>query len=135
MPAPRPYETSDQVYAVFGELWRRLLADPALGAAHAKTPLRVALVVTDPPAQIVLSPGQVHLGEADQPPDVRIILDADTAHRFWLKQLTLPVALARGLMRVTGPTMHAMKLPGLLRPGFAQYPGLCRAHGIPVEVD
>jgi hypothetical protein len=127
----RAYQSSDQVYAVFGELWRQLVAIPELAELYARTPLTVAFLISNPDAQIIVSPGRVDCGASSTPPDVRIILDADIAHEFWLQRLTLPTALLTGRMRISGAMQQLTRLPALLRPGYSLYADLCRAHGVP----
>lgn len=129
----RAYCTTEQVYAVFGDLWRKLLADPDLSTMYARRPLRVAFILSDPPAEIHLTPDRVSFGPALEKPDVEIALETETAHRFWLGHVTLPVLLATRKMRVRGSTSDMMRLPGLLKPGYDLYPAICRAHGISTE--
>jgi hypothetical protein len=124
----RAYQTSDQVYAVFGELWRRLLTD------RRPLPVTVSLTITDPPAAFLLAHGDVRLGAHHDPADVEVALDAETAHRIWTNRLSIGEAAIRGLVKARGRTALLMQqLPALLQPSHAIYAELCRAHGIPSE--
>jgi len=48
-------------------------------------------------------------------------MDADTAHRFWLGKVNVPVALARGQMKAKGPVAKILKLLPLTKPIFPRY--------------
>ena len=41
-------------------------------------------------------PSEVDFGESEMEPEVTMTMEADTAHRFWLGQVNVTVALARG---------------------------------------
>ena len=61
-------------------------------------------------------------------------LETETAHRFWLGRGQLPLLIAQGKIRIHGPVRHMLRLPALLKPGYAIYQEICRANGIPTEV-
>jgi hypothetical protein len=46
---------------------------------------------------------------------------ADTAHRFWLGEVNVTVALARGQMKAKGPVAKVLKLVPLTKPVFPRY--------------
>ncbi len=46
---------------------------------------------------------------------------ADVAHRFWLGEVNVPLALARGEMQATGPTAKILRFVPLLKPVFPRY--------------
>ncbi len=54
---------------------------------------------------------------------------ADTAHRFWLGQVNVTVALARGEIKATGPVAKILKLVPLTKPLFPRYKALLEARG------
>jgi putative sterol carrier protein len=72
---------------------------------------------------------RVDLGATDLEPEVVMTMDADTAHRFWLGQVNVTVALARGQMKAKGPVAKILKLVPLTKPVFPRYEAKLRAAG------
>lgn len=75
---------------------------------------------------------RVVLGNYDGKPDVEMILSSDNAHKFWLKQLSIPVALATRKIRTKGSVTKVLGLIPLVNPIFELYPKYCQAKGIQV---
>ncbi len=72
------------------------------------------------------------LGNYDGKPDVEMILSSDNAHKFWLKQLSIPVALATRKIRTKGSVTKVLGLIPLVNPIFELYPKYCKIKGIEV---
>ena len=60
-------------------------------------------------------------------------LSGDTCHKFWLQQISMPIALAKGLIKAKGPMPKVLKLLPLLKPAYAAYPDWARSHGLPID--
>ena len=56
-------------------------------------------------------------------------MDADTAHRFWLGQVNVTVALARGQIKAKGPVAKVLRLVPLARPVFPRYEAQLKEQG------
>ena len=54
-------------------------------------------------------------------PEVTMTMAADTAHEFWLGQVNVTVALARGQIKAKGPVAKILKLVPLAKPAFPRY--------------
>jgi hypothetical protein len=59
-------------------------------------------------------------------------LSGDTSHKFWLKQISMPIALAKGLIKAKGPMPKILKLLPILTPAYAAYPAWAKSQGMPV---
>jgi len=57
-------------------------------------------------------------------------LSGDSCHKFWLKQLTMPVALAKRQIKAKGPIPKVLKLLPMLKPAYEAYPEIAKSHGI-----
>ena len=57
-------------------------------------------------------------------------MEADTAHRFWLGQVNVTVALARGQMKAKGPVAKILKLVPLVKPVFPRYKAQLEARAL-----
>jgi hypothetical protein len=59
-------------------------------------------------------------------------MTCDTAHKLWLGQLLVPVALATGKVRIKGSVSKVLEFVPLLQPAFDQYPAIAETEGLPV---
>ena len=80
----------------------------------------------DPDSQVTVrlqpdQPGDVDFGDSDMEPDVVMSMAADTAHKFWLGQVNVTVAMARGQIKAKGPVAKILKLVPLTKPVFPRY--------------
>ena len=121
------FKDADDVYANLGLFLRQLAVDPEMTPAlkRAETTFQLRLRHPDSTMTVRLprddEPAQVDLGETTLQPEVVLQLDADTAHRFWLGQVNVAVALAHGDIRTRGPIAKVLKLVPLIKPGFTRY--------------
>jgi putative sterol carrier protein len=68
----------------------------------------------DPPV-VTLAP------EGDVKTEIELSMAADDGHQFWLGQLNMALALAKGKVKVKGPISKIMKLLPAMRPAFPEY--------------
>ena len=120
------FANADEVYATIGKLLADLVADEEHSVKLTKANTIVRYEHTDPNSAITVrlqegEPGDVDFGDSDMDPEVTMTMEADTAHRFWLGQVNVPVALARGEIRATGPVAKILKLVPLTKPIFPRY--------------
>jgi len=66
-------------------------------------------------------PSEVDFGESGMEPEVTMRMSADTGHRFWLGQVNVNVALARGEIKAEGPVAKILRLVPLTKPIFPRY--------------
>jgi hypothetical protein len=125
---PMPYfKDADDVYANLGLFLRQLAVDPEMEPALKRADTTFQLRMRNPDSTMTVrtpqdeQPAQVDLGDTTLHPEVVLQLDADTAHRFWLGQVNVAVALANGDIRARGPVAKVLKLVPLVKPGFPRY--------------
>ncbi len=128
------FESTEKMYEVLGTLFRDLMGDPTMGPKFQKANLVIHFNITDPGGEIWLLPdGEVICGAREgEKATVSMTLGGDTCHKFWLKQITMPVALAKGQIKARGPINKVLKLLPLLRPAYLAYPAIAREHGLQV---
>ena len=119
------------VYRFIGRLFEELAVDPELAPKFQKANTTVQYQLSQPTAQITcrLRPDGdivVDLGPTDLDPEVRMMLSADTAHRFWMGKVNLTAALARGDIKAKGPVAKILRLVPLVKPSFKRYEQLIR---------
>jgi hypothetical protein len=120
------FKDADEVYGYLGRLFEELADDPELAPRFRKANTIVQYRYRDPESQITVKlmdgqDGQVDCGETALEPEVVMTMDADTAHRFWLGEVNVTVALARGQMKAKGPVAKILKLVPLVKPVFPRY--------------
>jgi putative sterol carrier protein len=120
------FKDADEVYAYIGKLFEDLTQDEELAPKFRKANTVVQYRYREPESTITVKlidgeDGQVDLGETSLEPEVVMSMAADTAHRFWLGEVNVTVALARGQMKAKGPVAKILKLVPLTKPVFPRY--------------
>ena len=132
------FESVEKMQEVLGGLFEKLLADPEFAPKYLKADIIIKFNITDPLAELWITPGdgtrgEVLWGRTDLKPAVEMTLSGDTCHRFWLQQISMPVALAKGLIKAKGPMPKVRKLLPLLKPAYQTYPDWARSKGLSID--
>jgi putative sterol carrier protein len=128
------FNDADEVYAYIGRLFEELAEDDELAPKFQKANTIVQYQYREPESQITVKlvegeDGQVDCGPTTLEPEVVMTMEADTAHRFWLGQVNVTVALARGQMKAKGPVAKILKLVPLVKPVFPRYRNILEQAG------
>jgi putative sterol carrier protein len=128
------FKDADEVYATIGKLLQDIAEDDELAPRFRKANTIVRYEYRDPEAVMTVrlqegQPGDVDFGESDMEPEVTMSMEADTAHRFWLGQVNVTTALARGQIKASGPVAKILKLVPLAKPVFPRYKAQLEAQG------
>jgi hypothetical protein len=128
------FKDADDVYATIGKLFVELTADDELGPKFRKANTIVRYEYSNPDSAITLrlqegEPGDVDFGDSEMDPEVTMSMEADTAHKFWLGDVNVTVALARGQIKARGPVAKILKLVPLTKPVFPRYKAQLEAQG------
>ncbi len=128
------FNDAQEVYETIGKLFVDLASDDELAPKFRKANTIVRYEYSNPDAAITVRlqeghPGDVDFGESEMEPEVTMTMDADTAHRFWLGDVNVTVALARGQIKAKGPVAKILKLVPLTKPVFPRYKALLEAQG------
>jgi putative sterol carrier protein len=120
------FRDDQEVYRFIGRLFEELAQDEELGQRFRKADTIVQYRYTNPESQITVKmkegeDGQVDCGETALDPEIVMSMEADTAHRFWLGNVNVTMALARGQMKAKGPVAKILKLVPLVKPVFPRY--------------
>lgn len=131
------FESKEKMQEVLGGLFRILLEDPDAGPKFAAAGITIKFEITDPDASLFITPGDgkkgaVLWGKQEINPTIVMVLSGDTCHKFWLKQISMPIALAKGLIKAKGPMPKVLKLLPILTPAYAAYPDWAQSQGMPV---
>jgi hypothetical protein len=120
------FADASELYALIGETLRELTSDERLMRRFRELDGVLQLRYRRPDAVISIDlrrdhPIRVDFGPTALEPDVWLDADADVAHRYWLGELNLTIALARGQMRASGPVRKLLRLLPGLRPALTGY--------------
>ena len=126
------FKDAQEVYDTIGKLFRQLAEDEELAPKFIQANTIVRYEHREPEATITVrlrqgEPAQVDFGETELEPEVVMSMAADTAHKFWLGQVNVTVALARGQIRASGPVAKILKLVPLTKQVFPRYKALLEA--------
>ena len=126
------FESTDKMYEVLGTLFNTLMENEDVAGKFVAAGITIQFKIHDPEGEIWLDPnGGVICGPTDLKPTIVMSLSGDSCHQFWLKQLSMPVALAKRKIKAKGPLPKVLKLIPMLRPAYEAYPGIAAKHGIP----
>jgi putative sterol carrier protein len=120
------FNDAQEVYDTVGRLFADIVADEELAEKFKRANTIVRYEYADPDSVITVriqegQPGAVEFGESEIEPEVTMSMAADTAHRFWLGEVNVTVALARGEIKAKGPVAKILKLVPLTKPIFPRY--------------
>jgi putative sterol carrier protein len=120
------FKDDQEVYRYIGRLFQELVDDDELGSKFQKADTIVQYQYKNPDSQITVKmkegeEGQVDFGPSEMQPEIVMVMDADTAHKFWLGKVNVTMALAKGQMKAKGPVAKILKLVPLVKPVFPRY--------------
>jgi len=120
------FKDDQEVYRYIGKLFEDLSVDPELSPKFRKADTIVQYQYRNPESQITVrmkenEESKVDLGPTDMEPEVVMTMEADTAHKFWLGNVNVTMALAKGQMKAKGPVAKILKLVPLVKPVFPKY--------------
>ena len=120
------FKDDRQVYAVLGRLFQDVLADPVLAPQVQRLDGVVQFQHRNPNATITIKAVKgedpvVDLGATELRADVVVVMDADTAHAFWLGRVNATLALNKGQIKAKGPVDKVLRLVALVKPIHKRY--------------
>ena len=128
------YDGVDAVQ-MFIELFTIMCNETPFGKGLKEKGLTVLYDVHDPETKMYLDGDNIITGtDCDKyTPMLIMSMSADTVHKYWLKKLALPIALAKGRIKTKGPMNKMLALTPIMKPGFEVYPKLCKKYGVPIN--
>jgi putative sterol carrier protein len=126
--------TKETAVELFGDLWTKML-EGEFGQKIKENEITIKYEIHDPEMTMYID----HTGccfDEEAKPKVAVVLmkmALDTAHKFWMKNLNVPKALALRQIKAKGPIGKVLALLPLLKPGQAMYPDYCKKFNVPVE--
>jgi 2-oxoisovalerate dehydrogenase E1 component len=128
------FETKEQFTAILTALWDRIVRTPRIAEPLSRTGLLARFRFSDLETDLYIDArGDLltfYWDPEERPtPDVEMILSSETAHKFWMQDLNIPLALASRKIIAKGSVQKALKLLPALKPAFSVYPLILREMG------
>lgn len=127
------FQNTDQLYSFLEDLWKYIVFDSGLGEVMRNNGVSYKYIIHEPEGFLYVDPDNVITGkEANRDAVLTMELSGDTIHKFWLKQISLPVALATKKIKAKGPIPKVLKMLPALKPVYEAYPEFAKKHNLPL---
>jgi len=127
------FKDTEHIYAVLEDLWNYVIRETECGQKMKEYDVSYKFVLKEPNGTLYVDHEKVLTGdEANRDAVITMELSGETVHKFWLKQIQLPVALATRKIKSKGPIPKVLKMLPYLKPVYENYPRFCEKHGIEV---
>ena len=127
------YKSAEELYKYMGQIFALAFETDGLKEKLNATGVTLKLNLADPDSTIAVDFGRgiVEFGD-DITMDVAVDLQmsADTAHKFWLGKLNVPLAIAKREIKVHGSVQKVLKLAPLMQPLHEQYQQILKDAGL-----
>ena len=121
---------------LFTELWTRVIKEFKFGEKLKENGISIFFVVSDPDVTMFVDEnGPLFGAEAEKKtPVVTMKMKGDIVHKYWLKDLNIPKALALRQIVAKGPVNKILQLLPLMKPALEVYPEYCKKYNLPMKV-
>ncbi|WAL67718.1 SCP2 sterol-binding domain-containing protein [Amycolatopsis cynarae] len=125
------FSSADEVRRYLGGVFETAFADPEIGPKLRDTGLVLRFAYSAPDTSIVIDCGQGAVLDADADPETNatMSMSAETGNAYWQGKVNLPLAMAKGKIRVEGNVASLLKLAPLSKRFFPVYVETLRADG------
>lgn len=127
------FKDTQHMYAVLEDLWNYVIRETECGQKMKEYDVSYKFLIKEPNGTLYVDHEKVLIGdEANKNAVINMELSGETVHKFWLKQIQLPVALATRKIKSKGPIPKVLKMLPFLKPVYENYPRFCEKHGIEI---
>jgi hypothetical protein len=118
------FKDENDVYKYIAGVMEQGTTDPVLGPKFAASGVVLRANYTDPAAVVTVDfpNGKVYTGAGVGPtPNVELFMTASDGNKFWLGDLNMTLAMAKGAVRAKGPVTKILKLIPAAKTLFGPY--------------
>ncbi|TWG89680.1 putative sterol carrier protein [Nocardioides sp. J9] len=125
------FKDADEVRRYIGGVFQAGFDDPEIGPKMAATGIVVKFEFTEPDTDLVIDMGKQEIGEGAgmATPAATMRMTADVGSAYWQGKVNLPLAMARGKIKVDGNVASLLKLAPLGKKLFPKYIAALEADG------
>jgi len=128
------FRDTQHMYDFLEDLWKHIVFEAGLGEKLRDYGVSYRYKLTDPDGYLYIDADNVITGEeANRDAVLRMEMSGDTVVLFWLKKISLPVALATRKIKAKGPIPKVLKMTPALKPIYPIFPDFCRKHNVPID--
>jgi len=128
------FKDTQHIYEVLSDLWNYVIRETEFGPKLKEYEITYKFVLKEPSGYLFVDHDKVLTGDAaNQDAVITMELSGDTIHKFWRKQIALPVALATRQIKSKGPIPKVLKILPYLKPVYELYPQYCEKYGVPLD--
>lgn len=126
-----PFTDTEDATHYLSSVFQAGFDDPAISTALAKSGLVLRMDVTEPALVLTvdLVNQTIHMGSDAPEANMSLGLTADTANRFWQGKVSVPLAVARGHIKLGGALPKLIALLPTAKPIQQRYVETLRADG------
>jgi hypothetical protein len=128
------FQSSEQLKTILGGFFENLASDPQIGPMLLKSKLIIKFNYREPDASITIDlkgdRAVFTFDDNEKKPIVEMGMKADTAHKFWMGNVNLVIALARREITAKGPIPSILKLLPIIKPAYKLYPDYIKNKGL-----
>jgi len=130
------FKDKEMAKELFGDLWTKMIRETEFGTKLKQSGITILFVVDDPDITMYVDEtGVIFDDEAKaKVPVVTMKMNGDTVHKYWLKKVNIPKALAMRRIKAKGPVNKVLQILPLLKPGQELYPDYCKKFDLPMDV-
>ncbi len=125
------FSSPEEVHKYLGGIWDLAFADPEIGPKLRATGIVLTFDYSDPDTEMTLDTAaqKVLPGRGDAAPTASMTMTADIANRYWQGKVSLPLAMAKGQIKIGGNVAGLLKLAPLGKKLYPLYTGMLQADG------
>lgn len=117
------FANDTEVRRYLGGIFEKAAGDDELGPQLRATGLKLRFVYTDPASAFIFdfATGELLADSDDVQTDAVMSMSADTGNAYWQGKVNLPLAMAKGKIKVVGNIAALLKLAPLTKKLFPAY--------------
>lgn len=127
------FADDQELYKYIGGIFDEAVADPEIGDKFAASGVILKITNTNPDSILLIDMPNRKVYRGDEgdgiKPSVQMFMESDIGHQFWLGNVNISTALAKGDMRAKGPIPKILKLVPIARSLFPRYRASLEADG------
>ncbi len=125
------FRDADEVRHYIGGVFTKAFADPEIGPKLEATGIVLGFRFSDPETNLVVDTATRSVGDGEGQPEPTAVMSmtSELGSAYWQGKVNLPLAMARGKIKVEGNVASLLKLAPLGKKLFPSYIEMLNAEG------
>ena len=124
------FTSVEEVNKYIGGIFEKAFTDESIGPKLAATGMSLRMNFTDPDSVVTVELGERRVLTGDDAKidaDAVLSMSSDTANRYWQGKVSLPLAMAKGKLKVGGSAAQLLKLAPIAKDLYPVYVAMLKA--------